>query len=145
MVHRVEEFRQVEVHYPDVALVRDFECFVDRGLTAPVRSKAVAVRAEYGFVLFTELLRYRLLNDSIDSSWNTQRSEFAFLLLRDHDSAYGLGSVFPCLHGLHYLDGVRAQVVQEIINGHAVDSWAAFVRLDLLIGAVQVIAFKDGF
>ena len=35
--------------------------------------------------------------------------------------------------------------VQEIINGHAVDSWASFVRLDLLIGAVQVIAFKDGF
>ena len=91
MVHRVEEFRQVEVHYPDVALVRDFECFVDRELTAPVRSKAAAVRAEYGFLLFTELLRYRLLNDSIDSSWNTQRSEFAFLLLRDHDSAYGLG------------------------------------------------------
>ena len=75
MVHRVEEFRQVKVHHPVIAQVCDFEYFVDRGLTAPVRSKAVTVRAEYGFVFLTEFLRYRLLNDSIDRSWNAQRSE----------------------------------------------------------------------
>ena len=75
MVHRVEELRQIKVHYPDVALICDFECLVNRGLTTPVRSKAVAVRAEHGFVFLTELLRYRLLNDSIDRSRDTQRSE----------------------------------------------------------------------
>ena len=72
----------------------------------------MAVVAEYGFVFLAELLSYRLLDDTICSGWDSQRSEFAFLLLWDHDSAYGLGSVLPCLYGLHYLRGMRSQVLQ---------------------------------
>ena len=101
----------------------------------------MTVQTEYWFVFVAQFLRDRLLDDSIDSSWNSQRSELAFLLLRDHDSAYGLRFVFPRLHGFHYLDGVRTQIVQELVYGHA----TASVCLDLLISSVQVVPFKDGF
>lgn len=105
----------------------------------------MTVQTEYWFVFVAQFLRDHLLDDSIDSSWNSQRSELAFLLLRDHDSAYGLRFVFPRLHGFHYLDGVRTQIVQELVYGHAVDARTASVCLDLLISSVQVVPFKDGF
>ena len=112
MVHRVEELRQVKIYDPYVPLVRGCERFVNRALATPVGTKAMAVIAEYGFVFLAELLSYRLLDDTVCSCWDSQRSEFAFLLLWDHDSAYGLRDVFPRLHSLHYLAGMRSQVVR---------------------------------
>ena len=145
MADRVEELRQVEVHDPDVTLICDIEGLVNGRPATPARAKAMTVQTEYWFVFVAQFLRDRLLDDSIDSSWNSQRSELAFLLLRDHDSAYGLRFVFPRLHGFHYLDGVRTQIVQELVYGHAVDARTASVCLDLLISSVQVVPFKDGF
>lgn len=130
---------------PDVTLICDIEGLVNGRPATPARAKAMTVQTEYWFVFVAQFLRYRLLDDSIDSSWNSQRSELAFLLLRDHDSAYGLRFVFPRLHGFHYLDGVRTQIVQELVYGHAVDARTASVCLDLLISSVQVVPFKDGF
>lgn len=89
MVHRVEELRQVKIYDPYVPLVRDCERFVNRGLATPVGTKAMAVIAKYGCVFLAELLSYRLLDDTVCSGWDSQRSEFAFLLLWDHDSAHG--------------------------------------------------------
>ena len=132
MVDRVEELRQVEVHDPDVTLICDIEGLVNGRPATPARAKAMTVQTEYWFVFVAQFLRDRLLDDSIDSS-------------RDHDSAYGLRFVFPRLHGFHYLDGVRTQIVQELVYGHAVDARTASVCLDLLISSVQVVPFKDGF
>lgn len=129
VVHRVDKFRRVEIHNPHIPLIDDLECLVDHGLTTSVRTKAVAVRAEYGVIFLTDLLSYRLLDDSIDCGWDSQRSLLAFLLLRDHDSTYELGRV---LHGLHNLNGMRTKVVEQILNGHAVDARPSFVCLDLL-------------
>ena len=145
VVDSVEELRQVEVHDPDVTLICDIEGLVNGRPATPARAKAMTVQTEYWFVFVAQFLRDRLLDDSIDSSWNSQRSELAFLLLRDHDSAYGLRFVFPRLHGFHYLDGVRTQIVQELVYGHAVDARTASVCLDLLISSVQVVPIKDGF
>lgn len=116
MVQRIEEFRQVKVHTSHIPLIYDLKCLVDRGLATPVWTKALTVRAEYGFVFLTESLSNRLLDDSIDSGWNFQRPELAFLLLLDHDLAYGLRFVFPRLHGFHYLDGVRTKVVSQHVQ-----------------------------
>ena len=61
----------------------------------------------------------------------------AFLLLWDRDSMYGLGIAFPRPDGIHLLDEVRAQPAKEFVRGHAIDSRAAFVCLDLLAGSGQ--------
>ena len=86
MVDRVEELRQVEVHDPDVTLICDIEGLVNGRPATPARAKAMTVQTEYWFVFVAQFLRDRLLDDSIDSSWNSQRSELAFLLLgRSHE------------------------------------------------------------
>ena len=108
MVDRVKEFRQVEIYHPYVPFIGVIKRFLYGRMTASVGAKAVAVFAEYGFVFSTQFLSYRLLDETVDCSWNPQRSEFAFFLLRNENATNGLGFVSSRLYGLYYLRSVLA-------------------------------------
>lgn len=50
-------------------------------MAASVWAEAVTVLAEYGFVFSAQFLCHRLLDKTVDCSWDSQRSELAFLIL----------------------------------------------------------------
>ncbi len=145
VVNRIEEFRQVKIHHPYVPFIGVIKRFLYGRMAASIGAEAMTVLAEYGFVLSAQFLCYRLLNETVDRSWDSQRPEFAFLLLWDKNSTNGLGVVFPRLYGLHYLRSVLAQVSRELTDGHAVDPRTSPVCLDSSPSLVEVPSFKDGF
>ena len=145
MVDRVKEFRQVEIDHPYVPFIGVVKRFLYGRMAASVWAEAVTVLAEHGFVFPAQFLRYRLLDETVDCSWNSQRSELAFLLLWNENTTYGLGFVFPRLNDLHYLRSVLAQVDRELADGHAVDSRTTSVGLDSSPSLIEVSSFQDGF
>ena len=130
---------------PDVTLICDIGTSSNGRPATPARAKAMyTVQTEYWFVFVAQVSGDRLLDDSIDSSWNSQRfvnlpfSSFGIMTRRTVGTMFG----FPRLHGFHYLDGVRTQIVQDCPSTVMPSTpGPPLVRLDLLISSVQVVRF----
>src|ERR1017187_8957587 len=141
MIDSIEEFFQIEVDHPSVAL-RHVLLRLNHGvMSRPTRSEPIAVLGERRIPLPLQNLPHRLLDKRVQHGWDAKLSHPSAIRLRDFHPPHRFRFVDPAQQLLPNGRPVLLQVVTEFINGHPIDAGAAFVAPHLPQCFLQVCSF----
>ena len=141
MVQCVKVPAQVKTHRIAISLLGIFPYMLYCILCAPSRSVAVASIREHWLVDWHQLLCYCLLDNSVDDGRNTKLS-YSSVRLRNLDSSYRRGRVFPSFDSSYQLVFMFPKPWQCRFNGHSIYPRRSLVCLHSFVSSVHVISFQ---
>src|SRR5229473_3564827 len=140
MIDSIEEFFQIEVDHPSVAL-RDVLLRLSHGvMRRPTRSEPIAVLGERRIPSPLQNLHHRLLDKAVQHGWDAKLSH-PTIRLRDFHPSHRFRFVGPVQQLLPNSRPVLLQIVAELIDRHPVDAGATFVAPHLPQCFLQVCSF----
>jgi len=141
VIDSIEEFFQIKIDHPAVAL-RNVLLRLRHGLMRrPMRSKSIAVMGERRVPSPLQYLHHRLLDEAIQHGWDAKLSHPSSIRLRDFHPPYRFRFVGPVQQLLPNGRPVLLQIVAKLIDGHPVDARATFIAPHLPQCFLQVCSF----
>src|SRR5258705_12011124 len=140
MIDSIEEFFQIEINHPSVAL-RNVLLRLSHGvMRRPTRSEPIAVLGERRIPSPLQNLHLRLLDKAVQPGWDAKLSPPA-IRLRDFPPSHRFRFVGPVQQLLPNSRPVLLQIVAELIDRHPVAAGATFVAPHLPQCFLQVCSF----
>src|SRR6202040_1371090 len=140
VIDSIEEFFQIEVDHPSVAL-RDVLLRLSHGMMRrPTRSEPIAVLGERRIPSPLQNLHHRLLDKAVQHGWDAKLSHPSAIRLRDFHPSHRFRFVDPVQQLLPNGRPVLLQVVTEFLNGHPIDAGATLVAPHLPQCFLQVFS-----
>src|SRR6266566_4973220 len=127
--NKIQKFLQVEVDHPAVTFRKIQLCLGHCLMSGSSRSKTVAVIGKRWVPPPLQNLHHRLLEKSIERSWDTEFAHPPSVRLLDFHAPYRLRFIGPVQRLFPDGEPVLLQVAAELADGHPVDPGATFVAL----------------
>ena len=129
MINSIEKFLQIEINHPAVAFGNVPLCLRYSLMRRSSRSKTVAVIGERWVPPPLQNLHHRLLEKSVERSWDTKLAHPSPVRLLDFHAPYRLRFVGSVQQLFPNGWPVLFQVAAELADGHPVDPRATFISL----------------
>ena len=142
VIDSIEEFLQIEINHPAVALGDIVLRLSHRLMRRPPRSEPVAVWGERSVPSPLQHLQHRLLDKSIQHRRDAKLSHPS-VRLGDFHPPHRLRLIGPVQQMVSDGWPVLFQVVRDGADGHAIDTRTTFVGLDPPQCFLQILSLAD--
>jgi hypothetical protein len=129
VIDSIEEFLQIEIDHPAVTVRKVQLCLGYCLMCGSSWSKTVAVIGKRSVPPPLQNLHHRLLEKSIERSWDTKFSHPPSVRFLDFHAPYRLRFIGPVQQLFPDGEPALLQVATELADGHPVDPCATLVAL----------------